>query len=94
MADHFGPRAAKGPEQIAVFVLGRREDPAVGGDEVHGQEVVGHAFRTMASRRADAVYIVGDSFTVLHANQIVELVERARLPAARGGEQRELPGGR
>jgi putative ABC transport system substrate-binding protein len=38
-------------------------------------------FRAMANQRADALYVVGDSFTVLHAKEIVALAEKARLPA-------------
>lgn len=38
-------------------------------------------FRTIANWHADALYVVGDSFTVLHAKEIIQLVERARLPA-------------
>ncbi|MBI4590665.1 MAG: ABC transporter substrate-binding protein [Candidatus Rokubacteria bacterium] len=38
-------------------------------------------FRTMANQRADALYVIGDSFTVLHAKEIIELAAKARLPA-------------
>jgi putative tryptophan/tyrosine transport system substrate-binding protein len=38
-------------------------------------------FRAMANWHADALYVVGDTFTALHAKEIVALAESARLPA-------------
>jgi putative ABC transport system substrate-binding protein len=37
-------------------------------------------FQMMAQERADALYVVGDNFTLTHAKQIVELAGTARLP--------------
>ena len=38
-------------------------------------------FRTMSTQRADVLYVVGDSFTVQHAKEIVDLAEKVRVPA-------------
>ncbi len=37
-------------------------------------------FQTIADERANALYVVGDSFTFANAKQIIELAEKARLP--------------
>jgi putative tryptophan/tyrosine transport system substrate-binding protein len=50
-------------------------------------------FRAMTRQRRDALYIVGDRFTVLHAKEIVELAEKARLPTIHAYRQFPEAGG-
>jgi putative tryptophan/tyrosine transport system substrate-binding protein len=37
-------------------------------------------FQTIADWRAGALYVVGDSFTVIHAKEIIDLAQKGRLP--------------
>jgi putative ABC transport system substrate-binding protein len=48
--------------------------------EARVQTELPRRFQTIAQERADALYVVGDNFTLTHAKQIVELATTARLP--------------
>jgi putative ABC transport system substrate-binding protein len=61
--------------------------------EIRFSPDVPSSFRAMASQGTDALYIVGDSFTLLHAKEIVELATKARLPAIHAYRQFPDAGG-
>jgi len=52
-----------------------------------------HAFAQLASARVDALFVVTSPLTNTHANQIVQLVARTRLPAIYGQKRYVEAGG-